>query len=162
VIRLLFISCIFLLSSCSAEQHSQKVKRDNIKMLFGKTSVQQLFYDYPAWEKAQKAYVPDSAAADSIRAYDRPVKILVFFGTWCSDSRRNVPRFLKSVAENKNIQISFYAVDRKIKTGTGLAEKYGVKRVPTFIVLKDGKETGRIVEHPVVSIERDLLAILYP
>ncbi len=162
MIRLLFISFIFILASCSAEQHSQKVKRDNIKMLFGKTNMQQLFYDYPAWEKAEKAYVPDPAAADSIRAYDQPLKILVFFGTWCSDSRRNVPRFLKSAEENKNIQISFYAVDRKIKSGTGLAQKYNVKRVPTFIVLKDNKEIGRIVEHPVVSVERDLLAILYP
>ena len=35
-----------------------------------------------------------------------------------------------------------------------------IYRVPTLIVERDGREVSRLVEHPVLSLERDLLAIL--
>jgi len=45
------------------------------------------------------------------------------------------------------------------------AEEVGVEKgyvdfVPTFIISKEGKEIGRIVEEPTESLEKDLLAIL--
>lgn len=39
-------------------------------------------------------------------------------------------------------------------------EGQGIFRVPVFILEKEGKEVGRIVEYPVESLERDLLAIV--
>jgi len=159
MIHFLLIS-LFVFISCGVAQQSKIIIRDNIKMLYGKTTAEQLAFDYPAWEKVEKAYVPDPAIEKELKAYKLPTKVLVIFGTWCSDSKRNVPRFLKSVKGNKNIQLEFYAVDRKLKAGNGLAEKYQIKRVPTFVVLQDGKEIGRIVERPVISIEKDLSQIL--
>ena len=37
---------------------------------------------------------------------------------------------------------------------------FEIYRVPTLIVERDGREISRLVEHPVLSLERDLLAML--
>ena len=42
----------------------------------------------------------------------------------------------------------------------GLAAKYEFSRIPTFIVEQKGKEIGRIVERPQVTLEADLVNIL--
>jgi thiol-disulfide isomerase/thioredoxin len=87
---------------------------------------------------------------------------IVFFGTWCPDSRREVPHFLK-IADSAGVpegRIRLYAVDRSKKGPDDLTDKYGIDRVPTFIMLRDGREVGRIVEYPRTTLEGDLLAIL--
>ncbi|MEO0572984.1 MAG: thioredoxin family protein [Bacteroidota bacterium] len=96
----------------------------------------------------------------------RQHKILLFLGTWCGDSKREVPRILK-ILEEANFpreQLRIIALDpRKAHYKKGLhGEEKGwdIKRVPTLILLKDGKEVNRIVERPVDTLEEDLLAIL--
>jgi thiol-disulfide isomerase/thioredoxin len=92
--------------------------------------------------------------------------IQIFLGTWCGDSHREVPRFLKVLD-----QIGFPADKVEIiavNTGEGVhkqspaGEEKGkyIFKVPTFIVYKDGAEINRIVEYPVESLERDLIAIV--
>jgi hypothetical protein len=52
------------------------------------------------------------------------------------------------------------AVDSK-KQASGLdITAYDIERVPTFIIYKEGKEIGRIIETPVQSLEADLQKIL--
>ena len=97
-----------------------------------------------------------------IRSTSAGVTVTVFFGPWCSDSKREVPRFLKvaDAAGMADSTIRLYALDRTKKSADGLSEKYGIEKVPTFIVMKQGEEVGRIVESPNVSMEADLLTIL--
>ena len=90
------------------------------------------------------------------------VSTLVFLGTWCSDSQREVPRFLKA-ADEAGIppeSIKLYALDRTKKSDDGLTEQYRIERVPTFIFLKNGEEIGRIIEVPQVNVEADMVMIL--
>jgi thiol-disulfide isomerase/thioredoxin len=90
------------------------------------------------------------------------VSFLVFLGTWCGDSRREVPHFLK-IADHCGIdtsRIRFFGLDRSKKSGDGLTEKYHIERVPTFIFLKNGEEVGRITEKPAGTLEADMLSIL--
>ena len=87
---------------------------------------------------------------------------LVFFGSWCGDSRREVGKFLK-VADMAGIpgeRIRLYGLDRTKRSPDGLAEQYQIERVPTFIALSNGEEVGRITETPQVSMEADMLSIL--
>jgi len=56
--------------------------------------------------------------------------------------------------------VRYIGVDRQKKDPEGLAAQYDFQRIPTFIVLQDGKEIGRIVERPEVSLEQDLAKIL--
>ncbi len=90
------------------------------------------------------------------------VETMVFFGQWCSDSRRDVPRFLKIVdlAGTSLGRVTLYALDRKKKSPEGLEGQYRIERVPTFVFLKQGKEIGRIVEMPRTTLEGDMLGIL--
>jgi len=87
-------------------------------------------------------------------------------GTWCGDSQREVPKFYKvleaaNFPENNLRIVGLNNVKEQYKQGPNGEEKgLNVHRVPTFIVYnKKGKEIGRIVEHPVESLEADLLNI---
>lgn len=89
---------------------------------------------------------------------------LVFFGGWCSDSRREVPHFLK-IADSAGFpagSIRLYSLDRTKKSPDGIAEQFGIVLVPTIIFLREGGEIGRIVESPRTTMEQDMLEILAP
>lgn len=94
------------------------------------------------------------------------ISIKIFFGTWCGDSKREVPRFLKLLSEipfrQNNLQlIALGGGDSLVKQSPGHEEAgLGIFRVPTFIIYKNGIEVNRINEFPVFSLEKDLLAIL--
>lgn len=90
------------------------------------------------------------------------VSIKVFMGTWCSDSRREVPTFYKILdAANFNYDhLELITVSREKTTPEGYEKGLDIKRVPTFIFYKDGKEIGRYVEFAVTTLEDDMLSIL--
>jgi len=97
-----------------------------------------------------------------VRTAKEGVDVIVFFGGWCPDSRREVPHFLR-LADEAGIpspRIRLYALDRTKKSDDGLTGKYGIERVPTFIFLKEGQELGRITEFPSTTIEADVVTIL--
>lgn len=75
--------------------------------------------------------------------------MIVFGGTWCHDTQNLLPQFYRLVEKSgypeKNITL--LAVDRKKQTVDDLHVKYAITNVPTFIVLKDGKEVARVVEY---------------
>jgi len=115
---------------------------------------------------AYDSYVPDSAACDKLNSllYGKTVKI--FMGTWCGDSRREVPRVIKLLdhCQFNRDSLTLIMVGNSgdlYKKSPG-HEEVGrhILRVPTIIIEENGVETGRIVEYPVQSLERDMLAIL--
>ena len=91
------------------------------------------------------------------------IDIIILFGSWCSDSQREVPRFLEilKIVDYPMDMLTILAVDRnKVIDGIDVSI-YDLKFVPTFIIMKDGKELGRIIEEPKVSLESDLIEILF-
>jgi thiol-disulfide isomerase/thioredoxin len=99
---------------------------------------------------------------DMLQRVQEGADAIVFLGTWCSDSERDVPRFLRIADEigmNEG-RYTLYSLDRKMKSPEGLEDNYQVERVPTFIFLRKGKEIGRIVELPKTTLEGDMLNIL--
>ncbi len=104
----------------------------------------------------------DENLTGMIRSLSAGVDVIVFYGPWCSDSRGQVPVFLR-IAEKAGIperQVRYYALDRSKMSPDGLTDRYGIEKVPTFIFLSDGKEIGRIVESPRTTLEGDIVAIL--
>ncbi len=89
------------------------------------------------------------------------VSILVIMGTWCSDSRREVPRFMKILtAINFNFEnVKFIGVDNTKFAPIDIFESLDIERVPTFIFFRKNIEVGRIIENPVTSLEQDMLKI---
>jgi len=132
------------------------------RMIVGKTSQGNLFRDYPAFWNRYRDYTPRKDVVEKITGVQGSFDILLFFGTWCKDSVSEVPKILRvlDAADNKNLKLTLYGVDRAKKEGLGMSEKFNIQRVPTTIVLRDGAELGRIVEYPKKSSEEDLLRIL--
>ncbi|HPG12003.1 MAG TPA: hypothetical protein PLU37_10760 [Chitinophagaceae bacterium] len=90
----------------------------------------------------------------------------IFFGSWCGDSKREVPHFLKLLHEisfpmEKVQMIAVGNRDTLLKQSPGHEEEgKGIFRVPTFIIYKNEEEINRITEFPVNSLEQDLLDIV--
>lgn len=97
-----------------------------------------------------------------VKLVDKPTRIIVFLGTWCPDSQRNVPPFMNLIeaAANNNIEVEYIGVNLRKVDPDGLVNTYGVRRVPTFIVMRDGQEVGRLVERPSNTVEKDIIQIL--
>jgi hypothetical protein len=142
---------------------SQDLSAGQPDMLVGKITKTQLYETYPDWKMVQETYKADTAVIREIRQIADSVNIVTFLGTWCFDSEMNVPPFfaiLEAVAPDFRYSLTLWAVDRKKKLDNNLPERYNLQRVPTFIVERQGKELGRIVESPETTLEKDLLRIL--
>lgn len=137
-------------------------KTDSSGNLIGRVTKEQLYKAFPAWQENASHYAARPEIIERLRTVDRPVEIVMLFGTWCGDSRSEVPKFLNvlDAASNRNFSLRMYAVDRSKKDCDGLSEKHQITRVPTMVFLRDGKELGRIVEYPKTAVEEDFLGIV--
>lgn len=111
-------------------------------------------------------YQPNATVVKKIAEKLKGYELLVFMGTWCGDSRREIPKFFKvlNAANFPEKQLTTVAVSSKpnlYKQSPDHEERgLNIHRVPTFIFYKDGVEVNRIVEHPVKTLEEDILSIL--
>jgi len=114
------------------------------------------------WNSAYNKYEIDSAALEELKVKLEDVDIKIVMGTWCPDSRREVPHFYKildeiNYPEEKVILIN---VNRDKQGLKNEVEGLEIHFVPTFIFSKNDKELGRIVEMPYNTLEEDVLEIL--
>lgn len=117
----------------------------------------------PDWVQAEVDARPDAGAAQALGAVEPGAEVTVFLGTWCGDSRREVPRLWKALdAEGGAVpfQIRYVGVDHDKKQPADLIQENDVRYLPTFIVRRGGREVGRIVETSPHGVEQDLLALL--
>lgn len=128
----------------------------------GPLTKEQIFEARPAWQAAAAAYSPDPASLEALRSLSREVTIEVFLGTWCSDSEKHVPALFKvlEMADTPLLRAVFVAVPEDRGHRAPYFHGLTIEKIPTFVVTVDGRETGRIVENPKVSVEADLVAIL--
>ena len=110
-----------------------------------------------------ESYKPDATAVANLKkAVPQDATFLVFGGMWCSDTQNLLPKFFKTIeaagVPAKNIQL--YMVDEQKNSPDKLEKQYAVISVPTFILMQNGKEKGRIVETVQQSIEADLLKLV--
>lgn len=131
-------------------------------MLLGEANLNKVVSSENGFEGRINSYEPSDAAIEFLRNYDKDTLIEVFYGSWCSDSIRNVPHFIKVVKKSNNpkIKTQFIGVDRTKKEPAALLMGKDIERLPTFIVYQGEKEIGRIVENPLLLIEEDLVEIL--
>ncbi|WP_316806660.1 TlpA family protein disulfide reductase [Pedobacter agri] len=164
---LLSITLIAIAMSVSAQElnkkiHDQARNKDVLINVCTREGITTFPEFKEMYDPLYAAYVPDAATMIELKKLVKKEKIKIVFGTWCGDSKVNVPNFFK-VLDNlqfkeKNVEI--IAVDGAKKAENGIIDGLNIQRVPTFIVYdKKGKELGRIVEHPKTTLEGDLLAI---
>lgn len=165
---ILVLALVIMSSATGQELHSEVTTEEGLQFLIGPINTELLQKDpYQEWfESNYKEYQTSGEEIDKLAKALQKHNVLIFLGTWCGDSRREVPRFLKILDEAQfpNERLKIVAVDRRepnIKKSP-MGEEWGlqIKRVPTFIFLKDGKEVNRIVESPVESLEKDMITLL--
>lgn len=120
-------------------------------------------------ERTDQAELTDADRARWM-AIKRPFTIVAAFGSWCGDSQRELPSFLKLDAEpNPFVEVQFIGVARD-KAIEASAWPAGIKaqkaeRVPTawiFALGPGGTQTlvGSVVEHPAKAGETFAESIL--
>ena len=119
---------------------------------------------YSSWYlEGYSSYEPDPAIIDELKRTDvSDYTITIVLGTWCPDSRREVPRFMKIIDlwGFPDEKIRFIGVDINKVAPLADYDVLGIVRVPTFIFFKNNSEVGRIIEVPVTSLEQDTRDIL--
>jgi thiol-disulfide isomerase/thioredoxin len=115
-----------------------------------------------SWKAAFQKASPDADAAAKLAEVDPGAEVVVYLGVWCSDSRREVPRFWKALemAGEVPFEVRHVGVDRSFEAGEVSLEGVDLQAVPTFVVSRDGQEVGRVVETSPNGIEHDVLALL--
>ena len=161
-----FLLLPLLLGACKANPtHSAiRVPDEESVMLVGSASLDSLrTAPFVSWYDTNRdAYTPESESLDELKTLLKDVRIVLLMGTWCKDSRREVPRFTAILEAVKYPldEVEVITVDRDKKTPENLEQGLELIQVPTFIFYKADRELGRIVEFPINTLEADMLAIL--
>jgi thiol-disulfide isomerase/thioredoxin len=141
----------------------------NDPQLWGRATLDDLRQEpYSEWYLKNYAdYEPDPEIIGQLKNLSwEDYSVAIFLGTWCGDSRREVPRFIKILDAagfpQQAVELIAISADDSVYKQSPAREEQGrhIYRAPTFILSKKGSEVNRIVEIPVVSLERDLLAIV--
>ena len=137
----------------------------SLPLEIGVTSADRLLARVPGYADRKNEYKPDETVVEMMKTYVKPTDhVEVIMGTWCSDSIREVPKFLRIVDDLKSrygveLPASFVAVDRSKQKPAELIAGKNVQKVATFIYYRGDRELGRIVERPDSVFEDDLLAL---
>ncbi|MDD8017343.1 MAG: thioredoxin family protein [Bacteroidota bacterium] len=160
----MLLSCIII--SCSGSgTYKINVEESGTKIVTGRFNSHLLKtdVDLKGWfDYNYKDYAIDRSQLQAIDSLSKDVHYVLIMGTWCSDSKLQVPHLFKIFDSTKVFEqkIEMHGVDRSKKSDDGVTEKYNVQRVPTLIVYKGDQEVGRIVESPRETLEKDLVRIL--
>ncbi len=116
-----------------------------------------------AWARSEVAARPSLPAVAELAAIPAGAQVDVYFGTWCSDSRRELGRLwraLDGLPAEPPFVLRYVAVNRGLDEPAALLADVHLRAVPTFVVRRAGRELGRVVETSPSGIELDLLHLL--
>lgn len=159
--NILLIACTITiaLTSCTAKKNTlatapikaYEVSYDNAKVYKGLLHRADIENDTAFhWFKDNiKLGITSPAAIEAFKSKASKFQVVVFFGTWCEDSQNLVPQFYRLADKSgfPDSSITLIGVDRAKTTLANLHKSFAITNVPTFIVMHDGKEAGRVVEY---------------
>jgi hypothetical protein len=135
-------------------------------VLLGPLTRERIEETVPDWVKESNAAHPDSAATRELAAVEPGAEVIVYLGTWCSDSRREVSRLWRALDEagaggqDLPFSVRYVGIDEDKKRPEADVQVAGLRFLPTIIVRRGGREQGRIVESAPHGVETDLLTLL--
>ncbi len=151
---------VFSLFAIALVASSFNVTADNYHI--GEISNTEILTSFDKFKKHENDVTYSQTQIDKLKQFKQDVEIKVYFGQWCHDSQREVPRLIKLFDQlnQDNFKVWYYGVDLKKSDPLGLAKADNLRRTPTIIVYQDGKELGRILEVPRVDWASDIAGLL--
>ena len=143
---------LLLLALCAVLGMTARAQDNGGKVLTGPVTLENIL-DMTGWFGAEFInYKPAQNVMDVLPGHLRGADIVVVLGTWCDDSKREVPklyRILQMIREFDPVHISMIGVDQNKVSPGGEQARLNITKVPTIILLNEGKELGRIEEAPM-------------
>ena len=161
---IMLTALIFTFFSCKTTKTAGNQSEKEQEMLLGKISKSDLQKaPYAEWfNMGEESYTAKKEEISALKNHDQNYEIKIFMGTWCDDSKEQVPHFYK-ILKQINFDLkktTLIGVDKRKNTPDHLEKGMNITHVPTFIFYKNGKEVNRIVETPAISLENDMLKII--
>src|SRR5687768_16449728 len=109
-------SILTLATSCatSTTAPATQAQPEEKPVIVGETTREQIEVA-PEWMAAEAESQPDPEACKALASVPPGAEVTVFLGTWCGDSRRELPRFWRAVdlaGTNVPFAIHYIGVDR--------------------------------------------------
>ena len=147
----LTLSLIVSLSPTPTKEINKQVTVNGLTNLYGEINRNGLTSgNYKGWFSANyNRYKPNMETLRLIKKSDlEGITVKLLMGTWCGDSKRNVPVFYKIMdsMELSEDKLKVWALDRRKQGPDNEQIQYGVRRVPTIIFYRDDVEIGRFIE----------------
>ena len=164
----LIITLLFIFQISAQSLNQEIVEEGKTPYLLGKIDKVGLQGEnYNSWfNKNYEEYKPNKTIINDIASELKNYSITLFMGTWCGDSKQEVPKLYK-VLEASNYPIDQLTViaissEPNMYKQSPNHEEAGlnIHRVPTVIFYKEGKEINRIVEYPITTFEEDIQNII--
>lgn len=159
---MLFFLCL-ILNACHTKKQFTIEKNQGENIINGRVTKSDFMNPkvFSWYGQEYKNYIvnPDLIAKLNLKSTN--LKILIFGGTWCDETQRELPHFIKIIDEIgiQNSSIEMYMLDRKKQCNYFNVSIFNVTNVPTFIFFQNGIEIGRIIESPKKSLEEDMIEI---
>lgn len=157
--KFLFTAILLAFTFAAFSQSQYEVSKDpkhpEVKVLRGIINKDIVRNDtsFKWYAESQKIYNPSDTSVVGPLQRNKNVSYILFGGTWCEDTQFILPKFFKlqekaGIPDNK---ITFFGVNREKQTLGNLASAMNITNVPTIIVMKNGKEVGRVVEYGTIG-----------
>ena len=159
---------LIILLGCTTSMNQETVNIEEEQILVGKVNWQGLTQQpYDEWfSPTYLSYGVDSLTLTSLGSKINEIEIIMFLGTWCSDSQVEVPQFYK-ILDHISYDLSKMTVvalerleSRELVSPQHEETEYKITHVPTFIFKRAGKEIGRVTEYPEKTLEKDMVRII--
>lgn len=157
-LRLFLIGSLLLAAPCCM---SIKRKPTMTEILVGELTRQQIEQSLPDWQKSPHE-LTNINASKALLEVPPGAELIIYLGTWCKDSKRELVRFwqaLDALNIAPPLSIRYIGVDRH-KLAPQVSKDLKLSYVPTFVLKREGKEIGRIVESAPRGIELEIKELL--
>ncbi len=176
--RLKLLVCCLFFSSSAIYATDDTINSDNTKT--GQEALEQVEYAgdtfsrtgeiqpkdlisrYKAFAINYQKYQP---SAEELKLFQRldGFELVVFFGLWCHDSQREIPRLIKLIDQSNTYfkSVKFIALDTDKVLSEKFSSKYEVSNTPTIYVVDNRQIIAKVMERPQGSLSQDLVGQIF-
>ncbi len=164
--KLLIIALFTISFNLFSQEINNKVfdEKFNDSLLVGECNINAFrIAPYNNWFNDEyNDYEPNDSVINLLKTSVKNVNITIILGVWCSDSRREFPRFIKilDLIGFDYSKLTIIAVNTKKDAVFKDISNYNIELIPTLIFYEKETELGRIIETPQKTLENDLLTFI--